>query len=66
MRKGHVDFVPLKKLLQPPRRRCPFCGTRFQPTRNWQRFDTTTCRVLYWQHTHDKQWKTQATTRTSV
>lgn len=35
-----------------PRRKlrsCPYCGKRFRPKRDWQKFDSPTCRTLHWQ-----------------
>ena len=31
-----------------PERECPECGTRFQPARPWQKFDTEPCRRANW------------------
>jgi len=44
---------PLKARLQLKPRRCPYCGACFRPVRHAQRFDTASCRALYWHYLHE-------------
>ena len=37
-----------------PERECEYCGQRFKPKREWQRFHNARCRELKWLEEHPR------------
>jgi len=39
-----------------PRRQCSHCATFFAPSRPWQRFCSTHCRLTHWDQRHPRRF----------